>query len=180
MAQEEVERLMDIVRRLLEFYRPSRGQHTTADVNRIVDNVLALSNKRLQHGQVTVETQLAPDLPFIPVVSDQLAQVFLNMVINAVEAMPNGGHLAIQTAKTGDDKWVQVTFADTGVGMDQETRTNIFEPFFTTKNTGTGLGLAISYGIIERHGGQIEVVSSPGAGSTFAVRLPISNTAQLM
>jgi len=178
MAQEEVERLIDIVRRLLEFYRPSRGRRAITDVNRVVDNVLALTNKRLQHGHVVVETQLADDLPLLHVVPDQLAQVFLNIVINAVEAMPDGGNLAIRTARSSDDRWVQITFADDGAGIDERTKVSIFEPFFTTKSTGTGLGLAISYGIIERHGGQIEVESTPGIGSTFAVRLPLANLSQ--
>jgi signal transduction histidine kinase/DNA-binding response OmpR family regulator len=178
MAQEEVERLIDIVRRLLEFYRPSRGRRVLADVNQVIDNVLALTNKRLQHGHVTVQTRLALDLPMLRIVPDQLAQVFLNIVINAVEAMPEGGQLTVCTAKTQDDKWVRITFADDGPGMDEQTRASIFEPFFTTKHTGTGLGLAISYGIIERHGGLIQVDSTPGTGSAFAVQLPIVNATQ--
>lgn len=173
MAQEEVERLIDIVRRLLEFYRPSRGRETLADVNRVIENVLALANKRLQHGHVSVETHLVPDLPLLRVVPDQLAQVFLNIVINAVEAMPDGGHLTISTTESDDGEWARITFADNGPGMDEETVANIFEPFFTTKSTGTGLGLAISYGIIERHGGRIEVNSVPGIGSTFVVSLSV-------
>lgn len=178
MAQEEVERLIDIVRRLLEFYRPSRGRRADTDVNQVVDNVLALVNKRLQHERIAVETHLSPEVPTLHVVPDQLAQVFLNIVINAVEAMPGGGRLTIRTAKTVDDRWVQITFADNGAGMDEETKASIFEPFFTTKGTGTGLGLAISYGIIERHGGQIEVDSTLQAGSRFAVRLPINQEVQ--
>jgi C4-dicarboxylate-specific signal transduction histidine kinase len=178
MAQEEVERLIDIVRRLLEFYRPSRGRRVLADVNQVVYNVLALTNKRLQHGRVAVQTHLAPDLPMLRIVPDQLAQVFLNIIINAVEAMPQGGQLTVRTQKTQDDKWVRITFADDGPGMDERTKASIFEPFFTTKHTGTGLGLAISYGIIERHGGQIQVESTPGLGSAFAVQLPIVSTTQ--
>jgi signal transduction histidine kinase/DNA-binding response OmpR family regulator len=177
MAQEEVERLIDIVRRLLEFYRPSRGQRSIADINDVVNNVLALTNKRLQHGRIAVETQMASDLPLLRVVPDQLAQVFLNIVINAVEAMPEGGRLTIRTQAARESEWVQIIFTDDGPGMDQETKASIFEPFFTTKHTGTGLGLAISYGIIERHGGQIQVDSTPGHGSSFAVRLPVTDTA---
>jgi signal transduction histidine kinase/DNA-binding response OmpR family regulator len=177
MAQEEVERLIDIVRRLLEFYRPSRGRRAVAEVNGVISNVLALSNKRLQHGRVKVLTQLDPELPLVRVVPDQLAQVFLNIVINAVEAMPDGGELTICTAGS-DDGQVAITFSDNGPGMDNETRANIFEPFFTTKRTGTGLGLAISYGIIERHGGRIAVDSTPGKGSTFAVWLPVAQAAR--
>lgn len=172
MAQEEVERLIEIVRRLLEFYRPSRGRRLAADVNQILRNVLALTAKRLQHGDVTVETRLAPNLPALAVIPDQLAQVFLNLVINAIEAMSDGGRLRVQTGLSPDGRWQETLFQDNGSGMDEEIRANIFEPFFTTKSTGTGLGLAISYGIVERHGGQITVDSQPGVGTTFVVRLP--------
>ncbi len=175
MAQEEVERLMDIVRRLLEFYRPSRGQRSATDINRVLENVLALTNKRLQHGGVKVETRLSPRLPPLHVVPDHIAQVFLNIVINAVEAMRQGGKLTIETFPSPEAQWVDIVFTDSGPGMDDETKTSIFEPFFTTKSTGTGLGLAISYGIIERHGGQIVVESTPGVGSTFTVRLPANH-----
>jgi two-component system NtrC family sensor kinase len=179
MAQEEVERLIDIVRRLLEFSRPSRGRRAATDANQIIDNVLALTNKRLQHGHIVIETDLALDLPLLHVVPDQLTQVFLNIVLNAIEAMPDGGRLTIRTAQSKDGEWGQIAFTDNGPGMDEQTRANIFEPFFTTKTTGTGLGLAISYGIIERHGGQIEVDSAPGDGSTFVVRLPVTDAARL-
>jgi signal transduction histidine kinase len=174
MAQEEVERLIDIVRRLLEFYRPSRGRRVTTDINAVIENVLALSNKRLQHGRVAVATRLAPDLPLLRAVPDQLAQVFLNIVINAIEAMPQGGRLAVGTHVSDNGRWIRVVFSDNGPGMDAETRASIFEPFFTTKPTGTGLGLAISYGLIEQHGGRMEVKSAPGAGATFTVFLPVT------
>ena len=179
MAQEEVERLIDIVRRLLEFYRPSRGRQAVTDINHVIENVLVLTNKRLQHGHISVKTHLAPDLPLLQVVPDQLTQVFLNIVINAIEAMPDGGQLTLKSSESADGKWIEVISNDNGPGMDEETRANIFEPFFTTKSTGTGLGLAISYGIIERHGGQIEVESTIGSGSTFAVRLPLANSIQV-
>jgi signal transduction histidine kinase len=167
--------LIDIVRRLLEFYRPSRGRRAVANVNQVVENVLALMNKRIQHQHVLVETNLSPDLPLLHVVPDQLAQVFLNIVINAVEAMSDDGRLVIHTRASDDGEWVQVTFADNGPGMDEQTKASIFEPFFTTKSTGTGLGLAISYGIIERHNGEIQVDSAAGAGSIFTVRLPVAD-----
>lgn len=175
MAQEEVERLIDIVRRLLEFYRPSRGRRAVTDVNQVVENVLALTNKRFQNEKILLETHLASDLPLLNVVSDHLTQVFLNIVINAVEALPDGGRLTVRTTKSADGKWVQISFTDNGPGMSEQTKAGIFEPFFTTKSSGTGLGLAISYGIIERHGGQIEVDSALGAGSTFTVRLSIAD-----
>ena len=173
MAQAEVQRLIEIVQRMLNFYRPSRGGVVPTDVNSIVENVLALAHKRLQHGGVRVHTHLASDLPFMPMVSDQITQVFLNIVINAIEALPSGGDLRLETLLSEGGEWVLVCFRDTGPGMSPEQIANLFEPFYTTKSTGTGLGLAISYGIVEHHGGVIEVSSQLGQGTTFIVKLPV-------
>jgi two-component system NtrC family sensor kinase len=168
-----VQRLIEIVQRMLDFYRPSRGRVMPTKVNDIVRNVLTLAEKRLQHGGVRVHTRLSPDLPLVPVVSDQIAQVFLNIVINAIEAMPSGGDLWLETRLSGDGEWVLTYFRDVGPGMSSEQIANLFEPFYTTKSDGTGLGLAISYGIVERHGGSIEIPSQPGPGATFIVKLPV-------
>jgi signal transduction histidine kinase len=171
MAQEEVERLSAIVVRTLDFYRPSKGRVTRTQVNDLVESVLALAGKKLQHGHVQVHRRLATNLPPLLAVADQLTQVLLNLVINAAEAMPQGGELTITTARV--DNWIDVSFSDTGPGISAEEASKIFEPFYTTKATGTGLGLAISYGIIERHGGRITVTSEPGHGATFTVQLPV-------
>jgi two-component system NtrC family sensor kinase len=173
MAQSEVQRLIEIVQRMLDFYRPSRGSVAPADVNGLVENVLALSSKRLQHGDIRVHASLGPDVPPVPVVSDQITQVFLNIIINAIEAMPSGGDLQLETKLSREGEWVLVCFRDTGQGMSPEQLSNLFEPFYTTKSDGTGLGLAISYGIVERHGGMMEVSSQPGQGTTFTVKLPV-------
>lgn len=175
MAQEEVERLITIVQRMLEFYRPSREGMAPTDVHTIIENVLALSSKRLQHGKITVTKKLASDLPTISAASDQLKQVFLNIVINAIEAMPQGGELCIETKLSEDGDELSVAFADTGIGLSEKEQENVFEPFFTTKAMGTGLGLSVSYGIIERHGGRIEVQSELGKGATFTVYLPLNS-----
>jgi two-component system NtrC family sensor kinase len=175
MAQEEVERLITIVQRMLEFYRPSREGMAPTNVHTIIENVLALSSKRLQHGKITVTKKLAPNLPTINAVSDQLKQVFLNIVINAIEAMQQGGKLCIETKLSEDGDWLSVAFTDTGLGLSEKEQENIFEPFFTTKVTGTGLGLSVSYGIVERHGGRIEVQSGLGEGATFTVYLPLNS-----
>ncbi len=173
MAQEEVKRLIEIVQRMLDFYRPSKGGVVLTDINQVVQNVLSIAEKRFQHGHIHVYTRLAEDLPPIPAVPDQLAQVFLNIAINAVEAMPDGGDLRVGTLLSEDGEWVLVAFRDSGPGLSPEQIANIFEPFYTTKPSGTGLGLAISYGIVERHGGTIEVSSQAGQGATFIVRLPV-------
>ena len=171
MAQEEVQRLIHIVQRTLDFYRPSKGREVLTDVNHVVESVLALANKRLEHGRIKVQRRLTPDLPKLQTVADQLTQVFLNLVINAVEAMSEGGELAIATLRDGDR--VRVRFSDSGPGVNSEEAKKIFEPFYTTKRSGTGLGLAVSYGIIQRHGGDITVESTPGHGATFVVSLPV-------
>jgi len=173
MAQTEARRLIEIVQRMLEFYRPSRGGVKPADINKVAENVLALAHKQLQHGDIYVHTRLSPGLPLVPVVSDQITQVFLNIVINAIEAMPSGGDLRLETLLAEGGEWVLIRFRDTGQGMSAEQIGNLFEPFYTTKPDGTGLGLAISYGIVEQHGGTIEALSQPGRGSTFVVKLPV-------
>jgi signal transduction histidine kinase len=134
--------------------------------------VLALSNKRLEHGRIQVRTQLQVDLPPILGVPDQLTQVLLNLVINAIEAMPEGGELSL-TSSTADD-WLHVAIHDTGPGINPDEAAKIFEPFYTTKADGTGLGLAVSYGIIERHGGRITVEGSAQSGTTFTLALPVN------
>jgi signal transduction histidine kinase len=125
----------------------------------------------LEHGKVQVRAQLQADLPLIVVVPDQLTQVLLNLLINAVEAMPAGGTLTITSALR--DSWLLVEVQDTGAGFTSDEAARLFEPFYTTKTEGTGLGLAVSYGIIQQHGGRIEVSSTPGQGARFTVLLPL-------
>jgi len=173
MAQSEVCRLIEIVQRMLDFYRPSRGGMVSSDIDEVVENVLALAHKRLQHSEICVHTSLASDLPPISMVPNQITQVFLNIVINAIESMASGGDLWLTTSLSEDGKWVMIRFQDTGQGISVEQEPNLFEPFYTTKVDGTGLGLAISYGIVERHEGTIEVSSQPGQGATFVVKLPV-------
>jgi two-component system NtrC family sensor kinase len=122
--------------------------------------------------------ELAPDLPEIQADPAQLKQVFVNLVVNAVQAMPAGGTLTVGTQVV--DAMVSLVIKDTGSGINEETLPKIFLPFFTTKDVseGTGLGLAVVHGIVTSHGGSIEVQSQPGAGSRFEVRLPITQTEQ--
>ena len=171
MAQDETERLITLVQRTLEFYRPSKGRAAATDVNHLIENVLALSNKRLEHGHIQVQTQLQANLPPIVGVPDQLTQVLLNLVINAIEAMPDGGELSLSSA--AHEGWLRIAVHDTGPGISPDEAAKIFEPFYTTKTTGTGLGLAVSYGIIQRHGGRITVSGAPNAGTTFTIALPL-------
>jgi signal transduction histidine kinase/DNA-binding response OmpR family regulator len=173
MAQGEVERLISTVRRMLDFYRPSSAQHRATDLHAVIEDVLELTSKRQQRGKVLVRRRYASSLPTLHVIQDQIKQVILNLVINAIEAMPNGGELRISTALSGDGEWISIAFQDQGVGISKKAKEHLFEPFYTTKTKGTGLGLSVSYGIIEQHGGTIEVDSVEGTGTCFTVRLPV-------
>jgi two-component system NtrC family sensor kinase len=172
MAEEEVERLISTVQRMLDFYRPSPKQHHATDVHEVIEDVLALTNKRLQRGKVQVRRAYGADVPALNAIKNQLKQVFLNLVVNAIESMPQGGTLGVRTLLSADGKWVLVAFQDQGMGLSQQAMAHLFEPFYTTKTKGTGLGLSVSYGIIEQHGGNILVESTEGRGSCFTVKLP--------
>jgi PAS domain S-box-containing protein len=186
VASSEIERIASIVQRTRDFYRPAPEGQQLTDVHAVLDSVLALSGKQLQHSRVTVKRQWSSDLPKILANPDHLRQVFLNLVLNAKDAMPQGGMLHLCTAAAqvqgGGLKSslpaIRITFRDTGLGMSPETQSRLFEPFFTTKEQGMGLGLSISYSIIKSHRGQISVESQTGEGTTFTILLPATDPRQ--
>jgi PAS domain S-box-containing protein len=165
------ERLMSLVDQLRNFSRPAAEERSPVAIHEIVGRVLALAEQELIYHRVQVVRHLAADLPLVEADGQQLEQVFLNLVLNARDAMPQGGELTVCTYSEADQ--VLVAFADTGAGVPAENLERIFEPYFTTKEgKGTGLGLAICRRIVEAHGGKIEVESEAGAGATFRVCLP--------
>jgi two-component system NtrC family sensor kinase len=176
IASGEVERLITIVERVLDFYRPSYEQMEPTDINAVLDGTLLLVSKTLEHSRVTVYQELATNLLPVEAMADQLKQVFLNIILNAQQAMPDGGELTVRTGLS-DREEVYITFTDTGLGISDDDKGRLFEPFFTTRPDGTGMGLAISYSIVERHGGRIEVDSEVDRGSTFTVILPAQRDA---
>jgi len=178
IARQELERIARIVGRMLDFHHPGTETRRAIDVNDLIENVLALVHKRLQHSNIVVQADLAPDLPKVQAVSDHIKQVLLNLFLNAIEAMPQGGLLCVRTSSRHPaDKWLIISIQDDGVGMGAEDLAHLFEPFYTSKPSGTGLGLSISYDIVAQHGGEILVDSEPGHGSTFTIRLPTSTGA---
>jgi signal transduction histidine kinase/CheY-like chemotaxis protein len=179
-----IEDVAATVARLREFYRPQEMQAelVPVNINLLVKQALELTYARWrdmpqQRGiQIDAVEQLAPDLPEVLGSASELREALTNLIFNAVDAMPEGGRLTLRTTLQQDTVQVEVT--DTGVGMDEETRRKCLEPFFTTKGErGTGLGLAMVYGIVQRHGAQIEISSAPGAGTTFSIRIPIPDRA---
>lgn len=169
-AEQDVQRIQRIVSRLLDFARPGQSALEPISVDEIINEVLILAGKQLQHARVRVHTQLQSS-HLVNGSADQLKQVFLNLVVNAMEAMPDGGQLYVYSAES--DEEVLITVRDTGSGISHDRIPQVFDPFFTTKADGTGLGLSVSYGIIEGHGGQIEVQSVPNEYTEFVVRLPL-------
>jgi two-component system NtrC family sensor kinase len=142
------------------------------DVKGLLDQVLLLTNKQCRKNRVEVSLETGPDLPWPRVAPDQIKQVFLNLILNAIEAMPEGGRLSVRMLRTEEPDGVSVAFADTGRGVPPEALAELFDPFFTTKQEGLGLGLYVSDNIIEGHGGHIDVESRVGEGATFTVWLP--------
>jgi signal transduction histidine kinase len=137
----------------------------------LLDDVLVLADKQLQQHDISVVRQDGPDLNGVLVAGNQIKQVFLNLILNAVEAMPGGGQLHVRTQQHNGT--VSVTFSDTGVGLSPEVEGQLFEPFFTTKTRGSGLGLAISHEIVVKHGGRLEASGGPDRGATFTVNIPV-------
>lgn len=174
IANEELERLTTIVRRMLDFYRLENTTRAPTNARRLIEDVLLLSNKRLQYAKIVTDTHWDTEIPIINGVGDQLKQVFLNLLLNAAEAMPQGGRLKIRGEVVDDgNKWLVISISDTGMGVPASDLDKVFEPFYTTKANGTGMGLAVCHNIITTHGGRITIDSAVGHGSTFTVWLPV-------
>ena len=170
IAREQLTRIARIIERMREFYRPDRGTMAACDINHLLEETLALAGLNMQHQPFRVIFTPAHDLPEVIGNADQLRQVFLNLILNAIEAMPDGGTLTVRTIAGPTVALIEVQ--DTGIGIPDDIRPQLFEPFFTNKPNGTGLGLSISAHIVTQHGGQLEVESDEGQGSTFRVVLP--------
>ncbi len=171
---KETSRCKDIVKGLLEFARPKDPEMALTDINQTIDKALSILEGHSQFQNIQIIKKYST-LPRIFADGDQLQQVFMNIILNASEAMEDNGTLSLRTELVEEDKYISVEFRDTGHGIEKEDLQRLFEPFFTTKEVGkgTGLGLAISYSIIRKHRGTIKVVSAVGKGSTFLVKLPI-------
>ncbi len=172
---KESQRCRNIVKGLLDFAHQTEPEIKPSNVNKIIDDVLALVKNQTLFLNIKTNRSLKESLPAVNVDVSQIHQVFINILINAAEAMNGQGELTITTGVTEDQNYVFASFADTGCGISKEHLSKIFDPFFTTKEVGhgTGLGLSISYGIIEKHKGKIAVESEPGKGTIFTVKLPI-------
>lgn len=177
VVKEELGRIARIVRQLLDFHRPQKLQKTPLDIREIITDILSLVKWQLVEDNIAVTLDIDGDVPLVPGSSEQLKQVFLNLVINAKDFMPGGGSLKI-SAEAQDDS-VRISFLDSGPGIPPENVSRIFEPFFTTKQeaSGTGLGLSVCFGIIKEHDGRILATNAPD-GARFDIILPAMKTGE--
>jgi two-component system NtrC family sensor kinase len=176
IASGEVDRISSLVNELLEFARPSEPKLEREDINAILDGMLLLISTETKKKFVQVVKEYTPDVPPVTVDREQIKQVFLNVLLNALDATPENGTITVKTRsflKPGGEHYVQVEFTDTGCGIPSEYLEDIFTPFFTTKIKGSGLGLSISNQIIQDHKGYIDVESYVNRGSTFFINLPV-------
>ena len=172
MALSETVRLSDLLRKMLSFSKPDQEQRQPVDINTVIDEILLLHEKQLRENDIQIASTFADGLSRVNASKDQLRQVFLNMVANARDAMPNGGTLSVTTSDDAENIIIEIT--DTGTGIKEEHMEKIFDSFFTTKGEvkGVGLGLSVCYGFIKDHGGDIVVKSQVGTGTTFVITLP--------
>lgn len=173
MSLSEIMRLSDMLRKMLSFSRPDQEERKSININTVLDEIVMLHAKQLQENSIRIVLELASELPTVFASTNQLRQVFLNMLSNARDAMPEGGTLTVTTRL--DQTMAAIDIGDTGVGIREENMQRIFDAFFSTKESvkGVGLGLSVCYGFITEHGGDIKVRSKPGEGTVFTITLPV-------
>lgn len=173
MALSETMRLSELLRKMLSFSKPDQEERGPVDVNTLLDEILLLYQKQLSENSIKISSSFYEEVaPIINGSKNQLRQVVINLISNAMDAMPNGGTLSVSTGVKGAK--VKIEISDTGVGIKKEDMERIFDSFFTTKSSvkGVGLGLSVCYGLIKEHGGDIRVNSEPGEGATFTITFP--------
>ena len=174
LVETETDRCSKIVSSLLTFSRKSPVSMGAVDINAVVERSIILARHRLELGDIVLVCRTTEKLPAITGDANQLQQCLLNLIFNAVDAMPDGGTLTLATTFEADSRSVVITVTDTGHGIREAHMGHLFEPFFTTKEAGNGIGLGLSttYGIIDRHGGTLTVANRPDRGAAFSIRLP--------
>lgn len=176
IIDDEVKRLEKILSNVMDFTKPQKPLKTQSEVNGIIESACLLLESFLKGQRIKLVKELSPNLPQIIVDHDQIKQVFVNLIKNAVESMPNGGTLTVKSLS--ENNCIRVDITDTGTGMTPKVLENIFVPFFTTKPGGTGVGLVVTQQIIDEHEGQLKVKSEVGKGTTFSVYLPVMADAE--
>ena len=170
----ETERCKKIIRGLLDFARQSQPEKKQDNIVGLLNETITLVENHKDFKNIKIIKDFPDEPPLIMFDKYQIQQVFMNLIVNAQEAMDTGETLYVSTGISPGGNYIEIKFQDTGAGISEDNLGKIFDPFFTTKEDGTGLGLSVSLGIIENHGGKLDIVSTPGRGSTFTVKLPVS------
>jgi two-component system NtrC family sensor kinase len=168
----EAQRCKNIIQDLLEFSRDRQPEKVMAGVNTAIEKALSILENEIRLRHISVEKNLAPGLPEIPLDLNLMQQVFVNLFMNAIEAIGQNGVITVQSRTSPDGRKQRIEVSDTGCGISEENLAHIFEPFYSTKPNGTGLGLAVTYGIIQKHEGNIQVFSKVGQGTRFLIEIP--------
>jgi len=180
LVKSQVTRISKIIRDLVDFSRPSNYELALTDINKVIHEAVEITKVGTKAKDIIFETDLTKDAPMLPLIADQTQQVFVNILLNAVDAIAEKKRtgkldkISVKSESDGDE--VTLTFTDTGPGIKEEHINKVFEPFFTTKKEGkgTGLGLWVSYGIVKSFQGDIKIKSKLNEGTTFIIKLPIS------
>ncbi len=175
VIEREVDRLNRLVSEFLNFAKPRQPEKTPSNLNEIVRSVITFTSKEADKSGVKLASQLDEQLPDVMIDADQIRQVLLNLILNAIHAMSQGGTVEIASRREG--KMVELSVRDHGVGIEPRIRDRIFDPFFTTRPEGSGLGLSVAYQLVKQHDGEIDLVDVEGPGARFVVRLPLSGNA---
>lgn len=170
IIRKETRRLNRLVTHFLEFARPREPLLQPTNVQELIDSVFTLVEQVAAQNRVQLRNELTGSVRLLECDGEQMKQVLLNLVLNAIQAQPNGGEILVATAERENELWLRV--ADTGPGITAESADEIFDPFFTTKQNGTGLGLPIAYQIVKQHGGELFLETNSGAGCCFAIHIP--------
>jgi signal transduction histidine kinase len=173
VIEEEIHRINEIIDHFLQFAKPASPHLERAEITSIFEETLQLLRPQMEKLQIFIEKDFQ-SLPLMTIDNEQVKQVILNLLMNAIQAMPGGGQLRLGGEVSKDGQWIRLSIQDSGVGILPEDMDKLFDPFFSTKEGGMGLGLSIAHRIIDQHHGKIEVESAPGKGTLFTVWLPIS------
>ena len=170
VISREIDKMEGIITNFMDFVKQKGLKFSETDLNEMIDRVLSLATYDIENANIEIKKEMLENLPLVKADRALLEHVFLNLIINAIDSMPDGGEIRI--SGKSDDSFVEVMIWDKGCGIDQDLHSKIFDPFFTTKSEGTGLGLSIAYNIVNSHGGKLFFNSKEGKGTVFTVRLP--------
>lgn len=174
IIKDEIKRLNQLLTQFTHYAKPPELELRKVEINEIINPVISLISATAKQDDVNILTEMHDNLPPFLADSEQLKQVFFNIILNGVQSMPSGGNMKIKTARK--DNILEVSIEDEGIGIETEKLPKIFDPFFTTKEDGTGLGLAISYQLVKKHGGDISIIPNTERGLTFLVKIPIEQS----